>query len=204
MTNHRVTSQGSPVISSFLQKKKKRWKTKDILVAGMIAVVFAFVQVGATYAFMAMASSVGPAYARLLNGFWFMSGFMALTIIRKPGIGFVAQAIAGLVMTPLTPFGIMILFGTVLNGIFTELIFLLTRYKRYSYPVMTVGMSVLSLVYTLFEYGPSGYGGLALPVQIGILASSVVSGGVCGWLCKRLTESLLKTGMLSGYTNVDS
>ncbi|BBI34311.1 ECF transporter S component [Cohnella abietis] len=200
MSDYKVTLQAT---TAFPQKKR-RWKTKDILVAGMIAVVFAFVQIGATYAFMAMSSSVGPAYARLLNGFWFMSGFMALSIIRKPGIGFVAQAIAGLVMTPLTPFGIMILVGTLLNGLLIEMVFFLTRYKRYTYAVMIIGMGVLSLLYTLFEYGPSGYGGLAFPVQIGILTASVISGAIGGWLCKKLTDSLVKTGMLSGYSNAQA
>jgi len=176
-------------------------KTKDILVAGMIALVFAFVQIGATYAFMAISSSIGPAYGRLLNGFWFMSGFMAMAIIRKPGIGFIAQTIAGLVMIPLTPFGIMILVGTVINGIFIELIFFITRYKRFTYTVMIVGMSILSLVYTLLEYGPSGYAGLAIPVQIAIVATSLISGALGGWLCKRLTNSLMKSGLLSGYSS---
>lgn len=192
------------VVVSQVERKKQRWQTKDILMAGMIAVVFAFVQIGATYAYMAMSSSVGPIYARLLNGLWFMSGFMALAIVRKPGIGFAAQAIAGLVMTPFTPFGILIFFGTLVNGVFTELVFLFTRYKRYSYPVMIVGMTLLSLVYTLFEYGPSGYGGLAISVQIWILAVSAFSGALCGWLCRRLTDALLRTGMLSGYAHVRS
>ncbi|GGA08290.1 cobalt ABC transporter permease [Paenibacillus marchantiophytorum] len=185
-------------------RKKRAWKTKDILVAGMIAVVFAFIQIGATYAFMAMTSAVGPVYARLLNGLWFMSGFMALAIIRKPGIGFTSQIIAGLVMSPLTPFGIMMLFGTFVNGLLTELVFLVTRYKRYNTAVMVIGMSVLSLIYTLAEYGSSGYGGLSTPIQIGLMASSVISGGLCGWLCKRLTDSLLKTGLLSGYADAHS
>ncbi|RAV21602.1 ECF transporter S component [Paenibacillus contaminans] len=194
-------STAKQVTSAFLHRRKGRWNTKDILVAGMIAVVFAFVQLGITYAFMAASASVGPVYARLLNGFWFMSGFMALSIIRKPGIGFISQAIAGIVMTPLTPFGIMILFGALVNGLLTELVFFLTRYKHYSFPILAIGMCVLSIVYTLLEFGPSGYGGLALPVQIAILATSAISGAICGWLCKRLTDSLLRTGLLSGYSH---
>lgn len=197
MSQSKVNTQ---VKTTSRQKKRQRWKTKDILVAGMIAVVFAFVQIGATYAFIAMSSSVGPAYARLLNGFWFMAGFMALSIIRKPGIGFIAQAIAGVIMIPMTPFGIMILVGMLFNGLFIELVFLITRYKRYSYAIMIVGMALLSLVYTLIEYGPSGYDGLVIPVQIAIVGASLISGAICGWLCKRLTDSLFRTGLLSGYS----
>ncbi|ANY65922.1 hypothetical protein BBD42_05150 [Paenibacillus sp. BIHB 4019] len=197
--NHSTTAQ--PINKGFSKRRKGALKTKDILVAGMIAVVFAFVQIGMTYAFMATTASIGPVYARLLNGFWFMSGFMALSIIRKPGVGFVSQAIAGLVMIPLTPFGMMILFGTLINGLLTELIFLITRYRRYSTPVFAIGMSVISLIYTLLEYGPSGYGGLSLAVQTGILGASMVSGILCGWLCRKLTVALLKTGLLSGYTD---
>lgn len=187
-----------------MRRGKARITTKDILVAGMIAVVFAFVQVGIIYAFIATTAAAGPLYARLLNGFWFMPGFMAMLVIRKPGIGFIALAIAGIVMTPLTPFGIVILFGTLIDGLLTELTFFLTRYKRYNLPVIVTGMSVLSLVYTLIEYGPSGYGGLSVPIQIGILASSAVGGALCGLLCKKLTDGLMRTGLLTGYSHTAS
>lgn len=178
----------------------KTMKTKDILVAGMIAVVFAIVQVGLTYMFMTTSALAGPVYARIFDGFWYMSGFMAMFIIRKPGIALVAQAIAGIIMIPMTPFGLMMLFGTLICGVLTELVFLITRYKRFTLPVYMIGMSSLSLIYALLEYGPSGYGGLAIPVQIGILSASAFSGAVCGWLCKRISGSLLQTGLLSGYT----
>ncbi len=191
-----VEQRGAPVAFS---GRKKRWTTKDILVSGMIGIVFAFVQLGLTYAFMAAAVSAGPVVARLLNGFFFLSGFMALAIVRKPGIGLLSQTITGLVMTPLTPFGILMLFGCLINGVLTELMFVPTRYRKYSLPVFVIGMGVISIVYTLLEYGMSGYGGLAVGVQVGIMAVSAISGAFCGWLCKRLVDALMRTGLLSGY-----
>lgn len=179
--------------------KKFAWSTKDILVAGMIGIVFAFVLLGVTYGFFMIGSLLGPAFARAVNGIWLIPGFMAMYLIRKPGVGFVAQCITGFVMSPFSPYGWTMIFWQAFSGVMYEIPFLLFLYKKYTTSLLLIAGSILGVLSTLFEYPIYGLALLSIPVQVTMLVVSAVSGLLGGWLSKLLADSVMKTGLLAEY-----
>ncbi|WP_025846248.1 ECF transporter S component [Brevibacillus agri] len=83
---------------------QRYWRTKDLLMAGLLGVVFAIVIIGVNYVYMLATSLLGPIYSRILIGFYMLPGLIALYLIRKPVAGLLAETVAGLVMIPFTSY----------------------------------------------------------------------------------------------------
>lgn len=187
------------LVNQQLQRRKGLWSTKDILVTGMIGVVFSFVLIAATYAYLAVIGGFGPAFARVFNGVYLIPGLMALYLIRKPGAALVAQLIAGTVMIPFSPYGWFMLIGQGVNGLTTEIPFFSVLYKKYSLAFLMVAGGVASCIGTLSEYPMAGYASLDASIQLTMFTISAISGGLGGLIAKILAEAVMKTGLLSEY-----
>ena len=78
------------------------WKLKDILMIGIIGVLFSFVFLGAYYLGALLVAVLTPFGLGALGyepiyGLWFMAAIVATYIIQKKGVGIVAEMIAALI-----------------------------------------------------------------------------------------------------------
>ncbi|WP_010271724.1 ECF transporter S component [Paenibacillus senegalensis] len=182
-----------------LQRRRGAWNTKDILITGMIGVVFAFVLIAVTYAYFPLAAVLGPGYSRIMDGIFMIPGLMALYLIRKPGAGLVAMTIGGLVTLPFSPYGLIGIAWSAVAGLECETPFLAVRYRKYSALFLMISGSIATLISTLLEYPLYGHAGLSVGVQITMLAVTAVSGAIGGFLSKWLADATLKSGLLADY-----
>ncbi|HBZ80383.1 MULTISPECIES: ECF transporter S component [Brevibacillus] len=178
---------------------QRAWRTKDLLMAGLLGVVFAIVIIGVNYVYMLATSLTGPIYSRVLIGFYMMPGFMALYLIRKPGAGVLAELVTGLVMIPFTSYGWMMLIGQAINGLYCELPYAVARYRTYSGRFMLTAAAVTGALAVLSEYPLTGYANLSFGSQVGLFAVTAVSCALVAWLSRALCHSLMQAGLLTDY-----
>lgn len=181
------------------QHGRRGWNTKDILITGMIGVVFAFVLLAVTFAYFPLAAVLGPAFSRITDGLFMIPGLMALYLIRKPGAALAALTIGGIVMLPFSPYGLIGIIWAAAGGLECEVPFLAARYRKYSTSFLMLGGAVATLISTLLEYPLYGHAALALGVQITMLAVTVLSGALGGLLSKLLADAMLKAGFMADY-----
>ncbi len=175
------------------------WSTKDILITGMIGVVFAFVLLAVTFAYFPLAAILGPAYSRITDGIFMIPGLLALYLIRKPGAALVSMTIGGLVMLPFSPYGLIGIVWAAIAGIECEVPFLAVLYRKYSTLFLMISGSIATVISTLLEYPLYGHAALTIGVQITMLAVSAIGGAIGGLFSKLLGEAMLKAGFLAEY-----
>ncbi len=176
------------------------WTMRETVTLAIIGVVFAFLYLGWVQVWLVVQAATGPLAMDVLMGFWFSGSIFAAWLIRKPFIAFstamitvVVQIIAG------NPSGAILLLTGLVQGAGSEVPFALTRWKRYSWPVVMASggtTAVFSFVYTWFRFG---YYELAGPLVVTMFAVRVLSGIVLGGLLGRvLAGAVHKTGVTSG------
>ncbi|MDO4483621.1 MAG: ECF transporter S component [Clostridia bacterium] len=185
---------------------KNSWKLKDILLIAICAVLFGVVYLGVTYAGAAVGAALTPFGMTSMGyepfyGIYFMAAAFAAYVIRKPGAGIIAEILAAIIETMMGNFfGPKIILSGFVQGLGIELIFMLTRYKKWDYKTMCISAvicSVMTMIYNLFV---SGYIKIAVPVLLLMLAVRLVSAVLIdGLLVKFLGDGLAKAGVLKGY-----
>ncbi|MEC1290220.1 ECF transporter S component [Bacillus mojavensis] len=178
----------------------KSWKVKEIVIMSVISIVFAIVYLVFTHFGNVLAGMFGPIAYEPIYGIWFIVSVIAAYIIRKPGAALVSEVIAALVECLLgNPSGPMVIVIGVVQGLGAEAVFLATRWKAYSLPVLILagmGSSVASFIYDLFV---SGYAAYSPGYLLIMLVIRLVSGAVlAGLLGKGVSDSLAYTGVLNG------
>lgn len=191
------------MLKGTLQKKQRglaSWKTRDLLVTAAIGIVFAFVMAGAMNLSTLLMSVLSPPIALMLTmPFSVLTGITALYIVRRPGTALLSEFVTGLVMTPLTVFGFTTIIGRLMEGVFYEIPFLFTRYRRWGWLPMMISMGLSATV--SYAMGMVHYGGYNLApvvVMLGFVGNFVLSAGA-GALAKYLVNAIAKAGVLNGF-----
>lgn len=139
----------------------KSWKVKEIVIMSVISIVFAVVYLLFTHFGNVLAGMFGPIAYEPIYGIWFIVSVIAAYMIRKPGAALVSEIIAALVECLLgNPSGPMVIVIGIVQGLGAEAVFLATRWKAYSLPVLMLagmGSSVASFIYDLFVSGYAAY-----------------------------------------------
>lgn len=139
----------------------KSWKVKEIVIMSVISIVFAVVYLLFTHFGNVLAGMFGPIAYEPIYGIWFIVSVIAAYMIRKPGAALVSEIIAALVECLLgNPSGPMVIVIGIVQGLGAEAVFLATRWKAYSLPVLMLagmGSSVASFFYDLFVSGYAAY-----------------------------------------------
>jgi len=176
------------------------WRTRDILVAAVIGVVFGVVffawnQVYAFFGFLQPSVLQDWVY-----GMWLVPAVLAPLIIRKPGAALFAEmaaasisALLGVVWGPDT------LLSGFLQGAAAELVFAAFRYRNWSLGVLALA-ALASAVAAWAHDWAIYYAGFAVDVQalrLVIMAASAVGFAAYGSLL--LQRSLRKAGVLEGF-----
>ncbi|KFI04469.1 ECF transporter S component [Bacillus spizizenii] len=178
----------------------KSWKVKEIVIMSVISIVFAVVYLLFTHFGNVLAGMFGPIAYEPIYGIWFIVSVIAAYIIRKPGAALVSEIIAALVECLLgNPSGPMVIVIGIVQGLGAEAVFLATRWKVYSLPILLLagmGSSVASFFYDLFVSGYAAYspGYLLIMLVIRLISGALLA----GLLGKAISDSLAYTGVLNG------
>ena len=178
----------------------KNWKMREIVVMSVISVVFAVIYLVSTHASNIAAGFFGRMSYEPIYGIWFIVSVIAAYIIQKPGAALVSEIIAAFVECLLgNPSGPMVILIGIAQGICAEAVFLATRWRVYTLPVLLLsgmGSSVTSFIYDLFV---SGYSVLNPGLLAVMLLIRLVSGALlAGLLGKAISDALAYTGVLNG------
>ena len=191
--------------------KSNSWKLKDILMLAVCAVLFGVIFLGATYAGGFLAGVLTPAGMSSLGyepfyGLYFMAVAFAVYVIRKPGAGIVAEILAAIIETLMGNFfGPIIILSGFVQGFGFELIFMLTRYKKFDRKTFILASIICSCVTMVYNLIVSGYNLIALPVLALMLAVRIISAiAIDAFATPLLSDSLAKAGVLRGYAICDS
>jgi len=175
------------------------WKTRDVVVAAALAVPLGIVYAGWLLAWLA--AQVVPEVSHFLGGLYVVAGIVVAYVTRRPGAALLGEMIAALVETPIAPYGVILLWLGLLQGVGMEAVFAATRYRRYSLPVLMLAgvVGALAVLFGRF-YVAFGYGNLALDVQLIRLVATILGGALLGGLLgKLIADALAKTGVLNNF-----
>ncbi|GGN67535.1 ECF transporter S component [Oceanobacillus indicireducens] len=184
----------------------KHWKLKEIVLMSILGVVFgiiylAFFLVGQGIRNVLAPFGLAPFGYEIIFGIWFIVSIVAAYIIRKPGVAFTAELIAGVTEVLLgTAAGPGLIIAAAIQGLGAEFAFAITKWKDYRLRILILSgvfAAVFSFTWNLFS---SGNIALAPALLIAMLAVRIISGALlAGVLGKWLSDKLAKTGVLRGY-----
>lgn len=169
----------------------------------VLGVVFGFLYWALVQAWNGLAVLMGPAgdlAQHVLLGGWLLVAPVALAIIRRPGVGVLAEVLASVVEVVFlgSPVGPLLIVAAALQGLGSEIPFALGRYRRFGWGRFAAsGLLGASLVFgwSAFRFGWFGQDVLVLRFALQAV-SGVLLGGL---LAKVVVDGLLRTGVLDGY-----
>jgi energy-coupling factor transport system substrate-specific component len=186
--------------------KMYSWKLKDIIMVGIISVLFAVIYLGNVYLAIALTTALTPfGLAPLGNefvfGVWFMAATFAAYIIRKPGVAIVTEMLAAFIEVLMgNMYGPLVFVSGFIQGVGAEAGFFAFKYKKFNWAAMLIasaGSTVLSFIWGFFRSGFFNLPVWLLLVMFAIrLASAFIFSAV---IAKILADRLAKTGVLKSY-----
>jgi energy-coupling factor transport system substrate-specific component len=175
------------------------WRTRDILVAAVIGVVFGVVFF-AWNGFYAALSFMTPPLQDWAYGMWLVPAVLAPLIIRKPGAALFAEMAAASVSALLgSQWGPDTLLSGFIQGAAAELVFALLRYGRWSIGVLAVAATASAIGAWAHDWWIY-YAGISIEVQVlrlAIMVASAIAFAALGSLA--LERSLRRAGVLEGF-----
>lgn len=174
-----------------------RWKLSEIVILLVLAVALGVLWWGWTF-FTAITSplkTLGLDY--LFVGLWFTGGTLIPFLIRKPGAALLGEVAAAFIEGFITQWGITAVIWGLVQGAGCELVFALTRYKKYNLTVLILAGAVAGVGSYILDFFYSHYAGLQFWVIIIQVVSIVVSGALLGGLLAYLIgKGIIKTGVM--------
>lgn len=187
-------------------KNQYKWTLKDIIMIGLISVVFAVIYLGAVYFAMSLTTILAPfglsVFANeLVFGVWFMAATFAPYVIRKPGVAVVAEMLAAFIEVLMGNFyGPIIFVSGFIQGAGAEIVFASTKYKKFNYTTMiyaSLGCTILSFAWGFIR---SSFFGLSPMLLVSMFVVRFISALVFSTIgSKLLADKLAKAGVLKGY-----
>jgi energy-coupling factor transport system substrate-specific component len=177
------------------------WKTRDVVVAAALAVPLGIIwSLGWGYVWSA-GRAILPELGFILDGFYVVAGVLVGYIVRRPGAALLGEMLASALEIPLTPFGAVVLWLGLLQGIGVEAVFAATRYRNWSLPVLLLAGAVGALVpYFGYTYFTSNIASLDPAIQILRIVLKLIGGAVfAGLVGKLIADALAKTGVLNNF-----
>ncbi|WP_027963591.1 ECF transporter S component [Halalkalibacillus halophilus] len=183
-----------------------QWKLKEIVLMSILGVVFAAIYLlffffGQTLRNVLMPFGLGEFGYEIIFGIWFIVSIIAAYIIRKPGVAFTSEVIAGVVQVLMgSPAGPMLILTAMVQGAGAEFAFAITKWRDYRLRILVLAgvfAAVFSFAWHLYS---SGNITLAAWLIVATFIVRVISGALlAGVLGKWISDQLAKTGVLRGY-----
>ncbi|WP_016997731.1 ECF transporter S component [Kocuria atrinae] len=184
---------------------QKSWRVVDIVVAAVLAAVCAVVfwaWANLLYPVATTAAVAYPPATGMIGGGWLIAGSLGALIIRKPGAAIFCELLAAVLEGFLgTHFGWTVIISGLVQGAAVEIVFLLTRYRKFGLAVAAAGGALAGLFMGVSENIMYNFE-WALDQQVVYASLTTLSGaiiaGVLMWL---VTRALQKTGVLNGLAS---
>lgn len=178
----------------------RRLELRELVLLAVLGAVFGFLYWALVQAWSGLQVAMGPfgdLAQNVLIGGWMVVAPLAIFILRRPGVGIVAEILAAFIEFAFlgSPVGPTLLLVGFIQGAGAEVAFTATRYRRYGWPTFVVSgvtAAVANFVYGAYRFGWIGQDLLELRIVLQ-LASGIL---LCGVLAKVLGEALLRTGVL--------
>jgi energy-coupling factor transport system substrate-specific component len=174
------------------------WRTRDIVVVAVIGVAFGVFFWAFNLAWAAL-GWLGPAQNVLYAG-WLLPAIVAPLIVRKPGAALFGELVAaGLFALLGSTWSVDTLVSGVLQGGGAELVFLVTRYRNWSMPVViaaSLASMAAAFVHDWLIYYPT-YDVVALAAIGAFMAISGVV--VLPLVARAVVNALRQAGVLEGF-----
>ena len=186
------------------------WKLKEVIMVGIIGVIFALVSFGTAHGISIpllvpfAAAGFPPNYSfEVFWGIFFMHAIVAGYIIRRPGVGLCAAMLAVLIQFLMgNATGPLIFLSGLVTGLGAEAGFAFFRYKVWNWLsvfVAITGCTVFSFALTWWTLGYHAMEMGILTVAF-IFFTRLISGFIfSGVIGKMLAEGLAKAGVLKSY-----
>ena len=197
---HTVDAPAQPAPTA---TRQPRLSLREIVLIVVLGVVFGFLYWVFVQAWNGLAIAMGPAgdlAQHLMFGTWLLVAPIAIAILRRPGVGILAEILAAVIEVLFlgSPVGPLLLLSAALQGLGSELPFALTRYRRFGWGVFAAsGLLGASLVFWWTAYRMGWYGQDLLMLRLAVQAiSGIVLGGL---LAKVIVRALERTGVLADF-----
>ena len=177
------------------------WKTRDVIVAAALAVPLGIIwSLGWGYVWT-FGRSILPELGFVLDGFYVVAGVLVGYIVRRPGAALLGEMIAAALEIPLTPFGAVVLWLGLLQGIGVEAVFAATRYRNWSLPVLLLAGAVGAIIpYFGYTYFTSNVASLDIGIQVLRVVLKLIGGAIfAGLVGKLIADALARTGVLNNF-----
>ena len=183
--------------------RRARLTLREIVMVVVLGVVFGFLYWVFVQAWNLLAIAMGPAgdlAQHVLFGSWLLVGPVAVAILRRPGVGVIAEMLAAIIQVVFlgSPVGPLLVLSGALQGIGSELPFALTRYRRFGWGVFAASGALgagLVFFWTAYRFGWYGQDLFTLRLIVQVL-SGIVLGGL---LAKVIVRALESTGVLANF-----
>jgi energy-coupling factor transport system substrate-specific component len=178
------------------------WRTRDIVVAAVIGVVFGVVFLAwqGVWGAFAFLNPIFPVLQDWVYGVWLLPAILAPLIIRKPGAALFAEMVAAGVSALIgSAWGADTLLSGFVQGAAAELVFAFTLYRLFSFPVLAaaaVASAAAAWVHDWVIYYPT----VAIELQLArglLMAASAILFAALGSLL--IERSLRRAGVLGGF-----
>ena len=178
------------------------WRTRDILVAAVIGVVFGVVFAAWNQLYAGLDALTKP-ISDVIYGMWLVPAILAPLVIRKPGAALFAEmAAAGISAYLGSQWGPDTLLSGFVQGAAAELVFAFVGYRRWSFPVVAVAAVASALAAWAHDW-VIYYADVSLELQLlrlSFMALSAIVIAAFGSLA--LERSLRRTGVLDRFATV--
>lgn len=187
-------------------RQQFKWQLRDIIMVGILGVVFAVIYLGVLYAGIAVTAALtpfglAPFGYEIFYGIWFMGATLSAYIIQKPGVAFVTEILAAFLELLMGNIGgPLVLIAGAVQGLGSEAGFALFRYRRFDMASMIVS-GVLAAVFSfLWGFVQNAYALVTPGMVVIMLAVRIVSALLFASVISKLTgQGLAKTGVLKSY-----
>lgn len=188
------------------ERKSHVWTLKDIIMIGIISVIFAVVYLGAVYFSISLRTFLTPfglsVFANeIIFGVWFMAATFAPYIIRKPGVAIVAEILSALIEVLMgNMYGPIVFVSGFIQGAGAEVAFAMTKYKKFNMSVMILASFGCTLFSFAWGFIRSGFFELSPVLLLSMFCVRFLSAFIFSTLgSKFLADRLAKAGVLKSY-----
>lgn len=185
------------------ERRAPFWELKDLMLMVVLGVVFGFVYWVLVQAWNGLAVLMGPAgdlAQHVLLGGWLIVAPIVIAVVRRPFAGVVAEVIASVVEVIFlgSPVGPTLMIAAAIQGLGSELPFMVTRYRRFGWTVFALsGLLGAGLVFFYSAFRAGWYGQDIVLLRLGMqLVSGAVLGGL---LAKVVVDGLARTGVVDNF-----
>lgn len=200
-----TTKSASAETSTQSPHRSKSWRVVDIVVASVIAVASAVVFFAWNIAHSGVTAPLKaflPGLQALDGGMWLFAGVLVALIIRKPGAALYGEFVAAAVSALLGgEYGATVLLSGLIQGLGTELIFLLFFYSSWRAGVAIlagIGAGIAKAAFELIVWYPGADTLFMVVYTIASIVSGAIIAGLLSWFAVR---GLAKTGALDRFAS---